>query len=105
DFFEEAAAWGLAVPDAAARIAGLKETVTVLRRIWAGEPVTFEGEQLHLTNAASTPAPLAPPRVVVGAGSSRRLIHSAVEYADEVNLYADDELIRFARDEIEASNR
>ena len=73
-------------PDAAARITGLKETVTVLRQIWAGEPVTFEGEQLHLTNAASTPAPLAPPRVVVGAGSSRRLIRSAVEYADEVTL-------------------
>ena len=105
DFFEEAAAWGLAVPDAAARITGLKETVTVLRQIWAGEPVTFEGEQLHLTNAASTPAPLAPPRVVVGVGSSRKLIRSAVEYADEVNVYADDELIRFARDEIEASNR
>src|ERR687888_590861 len=31
DFFEEAAAWGLAVPDAAARIMGLKETVLVLR--------------------------------------------------------------------------
>jgi alkanesulfonate monooxygenase SsuD/methylene tetrahydromethanopterin reductase-like flavin-dependent oxidoreductase (luciferase family) len=105
DFFEEAAAWGLAVPDAAARVTGLKETVTVLRRIWAGEPVTFEGEHLRLTNAASMPAPPTPPRVVVGAGSSRRLIRSAVEYADEVNVYADDELIRFARDEIEGSNR
>src|SRR5919198_4169415 len=105
DFFEEAAAWGLAVPDAAARITALKETVTVLRQIWAGELVTFEGEQLHLNNAASTPAPLTPPRVVVGAGSSRRLVRSAVEYADEVNVYADDELIRFARDEIEGSNR
>ena len=105
DFFEEAAAWGLTVPDAAARITGLKETVLALRQIWAGEPVTFEGEQLHLTNAASTPVPPTPPRVVVGAGSSRRLVRSAVEYADEVNVYADDELIRFARDEIEASGR
>ena len=105
DFFEEARAWGLAVPDAAARIAGLKETVMVLRRIWAGEQVSFDGEQLHLTNAASTPAPPITPRVVVGAGSSRRLILSAVEYADEINVYADEDLIRFARQQIEASQR
>jgi alkanesulfonate monooxygenase SsuD/methylene tetrahydromethanopterin reductase-like flavin-dependent oxidoreductase (luciferase family) len=105
DFFEEAWAWGLTVPDVAARISGLKETVVVLRRIWTGEQVTFEGEQLHLINAASTPAPAIPPRVVVGAGSSRRLIRSAVEYADEVNVYANEELIRFAQQEIGASQR
>jgi alkanesulfonate monooxygenase SsuD/methylene tetrahydromethanopterin reductase-like flavin-dependent oxidoreductase (luciferase family) len=105
DFFEEAHAWGLAVPDATARITGLKETVLVLRRIWMGEQVTFMGEHIRLTNAASTPVPPTPPRVVVGAGSSRRLIRSAVEYADEINVYANEELIRFARQEIEVSHR
>lgn len=105
DFFEEARAWGLPVPDASARITGLKETVTVLRRIWSGELVSFEGEQIQLTNAASTPVPPTSPRVVVGAGGSRRLISSAVEYADEINVYADEDLIRFARQEIEVSGR
>ena len=105
DFFEEARAWGLAVPDATARITGLKETVTILRRIWNGEQVTFEGEQLHLTNAASTPIPPAPPRIIVGAGSSKRLISDAVEYADEINIYADEEVIRFALQTIKASER
>jgi alkanesulfonate monooxygenase SsuD/methylene tetrahydromethanopterin reductase-like flavin-dependent oxidoreductase (luciferase family) len=52
-----------------------------------------------------TPAPIAPPRIVIGAGSSRRLIRSAIEYADEINVYASEELIRFARREIEASER
>jgi alkanesulfonate monooxygenase SsuD/methylene tetrahydromethanopterin reductase-like flavin-dependent oxidoreductase (luciferase family) len=42
---------------------------------------------------------------VVGAGSSRSLIRSAVEYADEINVYANEELIQFARREIEASGR
>jgi len=105
DYFEEARAWGTEVPGAPARIAGLKETITVLRRIWKGEQVTFEGKQLHLKNAASTPIPPAPPHVVVGAGGSRRLIRSAVEYADEINVYADEDLIRFAHAEIEASYR
>lgn len=105
DYFEEARAWGTAVPAASERISALKETVQVLRRIWSGDPVTFEGEHLRLVEAAVVPAPLTPPRVIVGAGGSRSLVRSAVEYADEVNVYADEALIRFARREIEASGR
>lgn len=105
DYFQEARAWGIDVPDATTRIDGLKETVLALRQIWQGDFVSFEGEQIHLKQAASTPPPLAPPRVMVGAGSSRRLIGSAVDYADEINVYADDALIRFARQQIDASQR
>ena len=105
DFFEEARAWGTSVPSATERIVGLKETVQVLRSVWAGQPVTFKGERLQLVEAAVTPVPLAPPRVVVGAGSSRNLIRSAVEYADEINVYADEDLIRFTHQEIETSGR
>jgi alkanesulfonate monooxygenase SsuD/methylene tetrahydromethanopterin reductase-like flavin-dependent oxidoreductase (luciferase family) len=105
DFFEEAHAWGTLVPSPPERIVGLKETVQVLRRVWTGQSVTFHGEQLHLVEAAVMPAPLSPPRVVVGAGHSRRLIRSAVEYADEINVYADEDLLRFTRQEIEASGR
>ena len=95
DFFEEAQAWGLAVPDVTARITGLKETVVVLRRIWSGD----HPEIRAVSFVGSTPV------AVVGVGSSRRLIRSAVEYADEINVYAHEELIRFARKEIEASHR
>ncbi len=105
DYFREARAWGVAVPAAPERITGLKETIIALRQIWQGDFVTFEGEQIHLKQAASTPTPPTPPRVMVGAGKSRRLISSAVEYADEINVYADDELIRFARQQIETAGR
>jgi hypothetical protein len=67
--------------------------------------VNFHGEHLRLTDAAVKPVPPVPPRIVVGVGSSRRLIRSAVTYADEINVYADEELIRFARQEIGASGR
>jgi len=105
DYFQEARAWGLEIPAAAARIAALQETITALRLIWSGSKVTFEGDHLHLKDAAATPAPTPPPRVMVGAGSSRNLIRSAVGYADELNVYADDELIRFARQRIDAAQR
>jgi len=105
DYFEEARAWGTVVPNATARISGLQETITVLRRIWSGERVTFAGEHLNLQNAASTPVPATPPRVVVGAGKSRQLIRSAIGYADEINVYAEDEIIQFAHQEIASSSR
>lgn len=105
DFFEEIRAWGLELPNATARITGLRETVQVLRRIWQGEQVTFDGELLHLRNAAISPIPSVLPRVVVGVGNSRRLIHDAVAYADELNVYADEEIIRFAQAEIAISGR
>ena len=105
DYFQEARAWGIEIPDASARIAGLKETITALRLIWGGTKVTFEGEYIHLKDAAATPAPTPLPRVMVGAGNSRRLIRSAVEYADEINVYADHEIIRFAREQIDAAQR
>src|SRR5258708_19836636 len=86
DYFEEAHAWGLEVPPAPARIIGLKETITVLRRIWSGEQVTFEGEHLHLKNAASTPLPPTLPRGVIGARRSPTLIRTPFAYADYINF-------------------
>ncbi len=105
DGFEGWHAWGIPVPSAAARITALRETIAVLRSIWRGEQVTFEGERLHLKDAACVPVPPAPPRIVVGVGNSRRLLRDAVQYADELNVYSDDEFIQLARREIESSGR
>jgi alkanesulfonate monooxygenase SsuD/methylene tetrahydromethanopterin reductase-like flavin-dependent oxidoreductase (luciferase family) len=105
DYPVEYTAWHQPYPDATTRIAALEETVLALREIWQGKLVTFAGEQVQLTNAACTPAPPAPPRVVAGVGGSRRLIRAAVRYADELNVYADEELLRYARQEIETSGR
>lgn len=105
DYFEEARAWGTGIPPARTRIAALHETVIVLRRIWQAERVTFAGEHVHLTNAACLPPPLTPPRIVVGVGTSRSLLRSAVTYADEINVYADDALIEEAQGAIVAAQR
>lgn len=98
-------AWGQTFPDRSSRVQALEETVLALRRLWSGEQVTFEGEHVRLKDAATRPTPPAPPRVVVGAGASRRLIRSAVRYADEINVYDNPRAIDLARGEIEASGR
>lgn len=105
DHFVEQEAWGLDVPNVATRIAALEETVQVLHLVWTGEKVSFDGTHMRLRGAASLPAPVGRIRTIVGAGSSRRLVSSAVRYADEVNVYADDGLLEFARTEIDRVGR
>jgi alkanesulfonate monooxygenase SsuD/methylene tetrahydromethanopterin reductase-like flavin-dependent oxidoreductase (luciferase family) len=103
DYFEEMRAWGVPVPPAQERIDTLRETVQVLQRIWQGENVTLDGQYLQVRDGRCAPAPPVPPRVVVGVGSSRRLLHSALDYADEVNIYSDERLMREAHKLIIAS--
>ena len=105
DGFQGWRAWGVSDPGATMRITALRETITILRQLWRGEQVTFEGDYLHLKDAACVPVPSSPPRIVIGVGNSRRLLHDAVYYADELNVYCDDEFIQLARREIEASGR
>jgi alkanesulfonate monooxygenase SsuD/methylene tetrahydromethanopterin reductase-like flavin-dependent oxidoreductase (luciferase family) len=98
-------AWGIPVPTASERIEGLQETIQLLQSVWKGEPVTFEGKHVQVHDGLCVPVPPKAPRVVVGVGSSRTLLRSAVAYADELNVYANEDLIREARKEIAASGR
>jgi alkanesulfonate monooxygenase SsuD/methylene tetrahydromethanopterin reductase-like flavin-dependent oxidoreductase (luciferase family) len=105
DYPQEYAAWHQPFPAAAERVAALAEHVAALREIWRGELVTFDGQYVQLTDAACTPAPPAPPRVVVGVGGSRRMVRSAAAYADELNVYADEALLDYARAELARAGR
>lgn len=97
DYPAEYAAWHQPYPGATERIQALEETAAALRLLWRGGLVRYEGAHVQLTDAACTPTPPAPPRVVVGVGGSRRLLRSAAGYADEINLYNDAALIDEAR--------
>lgn len=65
----EAAALGIAFPDVADRVALLEEVTAVLRALWAGGPVSYEGRWYRLTDAYAHPAPEPPPRIIVGGES------------------------------------
>jgi len=105
DYPAEYTAWHQPFPDASERIGALGETIAALRELWRGGAVTYSGEHVQLTNAACTPVPPVAPRVVVGVGGSRRLIASAVAYADELNVYADEQVWRFAHEQVAQSGR
>jgi alkanesulfonate monooxygenase SsuD/methylene tetrahydromethanopterin reductase-like flavin-dependent oxidoreductase (luciferase family) len=105
DYPIEYTAWHQPFPSAATRVQALAESIAALRLLWQGGAVTYAGEHVQLTDAACTPVPPVPPRVVAGVGGSRRMIRSAVAYADELNLYSDAELVKFAQAEVAQSGR
>ena len=90
-------AWGQPFPPASQRLEALAELAEVLRLLWAGQPVTFEGEHIRLHDAICTPAPSSAPQIVIGAGGSRSAIARAVPFADEINVYGDADLVDAVR--------
>lgn len=62
----ELAAYGIAMPRPATRTQILEEAVAVLRALWTGGPVNFEGAHFTLHDAWAAPVPPRPPRIIVG---------------------------------------
>lgn len=52
---------GIPYPDAAERVARLDEAVDVIRRLWAGGPVDFDGKLVRLSGARLDPGPVQVP--------------------------------------------
>jgi alkanesulfonate monooxygenase SsuD/methylene tetrahydromethanopterin reductase-like flavin-dependent oxidoreductase (luciferase family) len=62
----EQEALGLPYPDKPERAARLAEAIELLRRLWSGGPVSFDGRYYRLRDAYAHPAPSPPPRILVG---------------------------------------
>ena len=71
------------------RVDRMIETVTVLRGLFSGEPVTFAGEHFHITDLTGSPAPHRPggPRFLVG-GGGRRVLRYAGGHVEIVGVNA-----------------
>jgi alkanesulfonate monooxygenase SsuD/methylene tetrahydromethanopterin reductase-like flavin-dependent oxidoreductase (luciferase family) len=87
DWPDSFAAWGVPYPEPAERIGRLVESIEVLTELWKGREVTIRGRYVMLEGACVTPAPEAPPRVVVGVGASLSTARAVVGVADELNVY------------------
>jgi alkanesulfonate monooxygenase SsuD/methylene tetrahydromethanopterin reductase-like flavin-dependent oxidoreductase (luciferase family) len=62
----ELPAYGIPLPEPVERLRILEEAVKVIRLMWTGGPVDFDGQFFHLTEAWSHPAPEPPPRIIIG---------------------------------------
>ncbi|MBA2283758.1 MAG: LLM class flavin-dependent oxidoreductase [Acidimicrobiia bacterium] len=78
----EHATFGVGSQEPKVRVARLRETLEVLRLLWSGEVVSYEGEHHALRDAQQRPVPARPiPIVIGGAGpATRRLVAEHAEW-------------------------
>jgi probable F420-dependent oxidoreductase len=80
-------AYGYEFPPMAVRLAQLAEALQVVKLLWSGEPVDYDGAHYRLRGAVCAPRPVQRPRppIMVGGGGSGLLAVAARE-ADVVNI-------------------
>jgi probable F420-dependent oxidoreductase len=76
---------GIPFTDGPVRVARLRESVQILKRLWAGGPVSYRGEHYQLDGLINHPPPAQNPHppLMIG-GARRQLLSLAAEEADIV---------------------
>ena len=81
---DEYRAYGYDYPSRKQRVDQLREALTILRLMWQGGPVTFDGEYYSVADAYCMPKPAPPIPVVIGSGGAR-VMRLAAEHGDGWN--------------------
>jgi F420-dependent oxidoreductase-like protein len=94
----EHVAYGLEFPSAGTRVAMLDEALTLIKRLWTEESVTFEGRFYTLRGALCEPKPLQRPHppIVVG-GEKPKMLTVIARHADEWNVPSHGDVNAWAR--------
>jgi alkanesulfonate monooxygenase SsuD/methylene tetrahydromethanopterin reductase-like flavin-dependent oxidoreductase (luciferase family) len=83
---QELATFGVGLADGLRRVRRLRETLEILRGLWSGESVDYDGEFFQLREARQAPTPLGRIPIVVG-GAGPRTLELVAAYADWWNVH------------------
>lgn len=78
--------FGVASTDPATRVARLRETLEVLRALWSGEEVDYEGGFHRIKGVQQQPVPLGPLPIVIG-GTGPKTLALVRDFADWWNVH------------------
>lgn len=82
---DELSRFGVGAAGAGARVRRLRETLEVVKALWAGERVDYDGEFHRITGGRQLPSPLGTIPIVIG-GAGPRTMALVAEFADWWNL-------------------
>lgn len=88
---DEHRGYGIEFPGAGTRVAMLDEALTVIRRLWTENSVSFAGRFYTLDDALCEPKPIQRPHppIVIG-GSKPKMLRVIARHADEWNMPSHD---------------
>jgi F420-dependent oxidoreductase-like protein len=83
-------AYGFDFPAPGVRIDQLAEAVQIVKRLWSGEPVDFDGRHYRLHGGLCRPRPLQSPRppLMIGGSGEKKMLRLVAEEADIWNASA-----------------
>jgi alkanesulfonate monooxygenase SsuD/methylene tetrahydromethanopterin reductase-like flavin-dependent oxidoreductase (luciferase family) len=83
-------AYGFEFPRPGVRVDQLAEAVRIIKRLWTGERVDFEGRHYRLSGGICRPRPVQTPRppLVIGGAGERKMLRLVAEEADVWNASA-----------------
>ena len=90
--------YGIEFPSAGTRVAMLDEALTIIRRLWTEDAVTFEGRYYSVCDARCEPKPLQRPHppIVIG-GEKPKMLRVVARHADEWNVPSHGDVAAWAK--------
>lgn len=87
-FVQEFAGHGFPFPPARERLQQLRETLTIMKKMWSEESPSFVGEYFRIDSVICQPRPVRQPPILIGGGGEKVLLRIAAEHADVWNNLA-----------------
>jgi alkanesulfonate monooxygenase SsuD/methylene tetrahydromethanopterin reductase-like flavin-dependent oxidoreductase (luciferase family) len=82
----ELGTYGVGATDAPTRVGRMQESLEIIRALWSGERIDYEGEHFTLHDAQQMPRPLSSIPIVIG-GAGPKTLELVAQHADWWNIH------------------